>query len=87
MFSVARTIGCFFSLNQRRSGSINNAEKMNIGKNTRCLPGVPKKANAPLAIGKNNSNAAIRHSHPTHSPIPEIIAVLSSLETFLSSAL
>ena len=68
-------------------GNINNAEKINIGKNTRCFPGVPMKANAQLAIGKKSNNAAIRHRPPTHSPRPEIMAVLSSLETSLSKAL
>lgn len=60
---------------------------MNAGKKTKCLPAVPINANTQLAIGKNMNNAAIRHKPHSHSPIPAIIPLLVSFETFLSKAL
>jgi len=68
-------------------GSINIVERMNAGRNTKCLPAVPIKANTQLDIGKNINNAAIHHSHPIHSPIPATIPLLLCCETFLSKAL
>lgn len=87
MLCVARMMGCFFSLNRRSSGSINTADKINIGRNTKCLPGVHRNANAPLAIGRKISKAAIRPTPPIHSPMPEIMAMLSFLHTSFSSEL
>jgi hypothetical protein len=80
-------MGFLCSLNRRIMGSINKAERTNAGKKTRCLPAVPINANAQFASGKNISNAAIRHNHPTQSPTPAIIPALCSLDTSLSKAL
>ena len=59
-------------------GSIKSVERMNAGKNTKCLPAVPIKAKAQFAIGKSMNSAAIRHKPQSHSPIPEIIPLLFS---------
>jgi len=62
-------------------------ESKNDGKNTCALPADHKTIIAPLAKGRNKRIAATRQRFPAASPIPAILPLVVSVETFLRSAL